>query len=341
MKRTLILIVTVLFLSACEKPIELDIEYTESKVVVMSQNDADAPASLTLTYSRPVYGTYYIRNGEDYFQQITNATASLSVNGGNALTATRTGNRYSFSYTPVAGDNLNLLISVPGKGQVTATATVPTTPTVTDVTFTHPDTSMLYEDYYDNSTISLTLTDNASSTDYYSVRVRCIDTCYAIIRNYHDSIIRCDTVYHDQYLDFECVDNLLIQNSDLGSIVETDLNPIGAMLYWGDELLFTDANINGQKHTIQLSPESHVEYYPEIGDYSFYGEMSEYRARLIVEVTSLTRDQYLFRQTMRSYSEDDMIGIFSEPVQVHSNINGGIGIFGFCMKHSTIFYLHD
>ena len=69
--------------------------------------------------------------------------------------------------------------------------------------------------------------------------------------------------------------------------------------------------------------------------------MSEYRARLIVEVTSLTRDQYLFRKTMQSYTSDDMIGIFSEPVQVHSNINGGIGIFGVCVKQSTTIYLHD
>ena len=341
MKRIPILIATVLLLAACEKQIELDIEYTEPQVVVMSQNDADNPVSLTLTYSRPVFGTYYVRNGEDYFQQITNATVTLSVNGGNTLTATRTGNLYSFPYTPMAGDNLSLQISVPGKDKVTATATVPHTPTVSNVTFTHPDTSMFYSNYYDNSTVSLTLTDNASSTDYYSLRVRCIDTCYAIIRNYYDSITGYDTVYNDRYLDFECVDNLLIQNSDLGSIVETDLNPVGAMLYWGDELLFVDANINGQQHTIKLSPNSYVEYYPEIGDYSFYGEMSEYRARLIVEVTSLTRDQYLFRKTMQSYSNDDMIGIFSEPVQVHSNINGGIGIFGVCVKQSTSIYLHD
>lgn len=339
MKRILILITSALLLAACEKQIELDIEYTESQVVVMSQNDADNPVSLTLTYSRPVFGTYYVRNDEDYFQQITNATATLSVNGSSALTATRTGNCYSFPYTPVAGDNLSLQISVPGKDKVTATATVPTAPTVANVTFSKPDTSMFYSNYYENSTVSLTLTDNASSTDYYSLRVRCIDTCYAVIRDYYDSIIGYDTVYNDHYLDFECVDNILIQNSDLGAMVELD--PAGTMRYYGDELLFVDANINGQQHTIKLSPYSHVDYDPEIGDYSFYGEMSEYRARLIVEVTSLTRDQYLFRKTMQSYSSDDMIGIFSEPVQVHSNINGGIGIFGVCVKQSTTIYLHD
>lgn len=339
MKRIPILIASMLLLAACEKQIDLDIEYTEPQVVVMSQNDADDPVSLTLTYSRPIYGTYYVRNGEDYFQQITNATATLSVNGGNAITATRNGNRYSFPYTPAAGDNLSLQISVPGKDKVTATATVPTAPSVANVTFSHPDTSMIYSNYYENSTVNLTLTDNASSTDYYSIRVRCIDTCYAVIRNYYDSITGYDTVYNDRYLEFECIDNILIQNSDLGSMVELD--PTGAMRYYGDELLFTDANINGQQHTIKLSPYSYVEYYPEIGDYSFYGEMTEYSARLIVEVSALTRDQYLFRQTMQSYTYDDMIGLFSEPVQVHSNINGGIGIFGVCVKQSTTFYLHD
>ena len=340
MKKTLILIATMLLLAACEKQIDIDIEYTESQVVVMSQNNNDDPVSLTLTYSRPVFGTYYIRNGEDYFQQITDATATLSVNGASSITATRNGNTYTFAYTPQANDQLNLSIAVPGHEAVTATATVPHTPSLTNINFRREGTSMHYETYFDSSTVSFTLTDNNATTDYYSIRLRCIDTAVLVNRDYRDSILGYDTVYHDRYLDFECVDYLIVHSSDLGSLVG-DLDPTGTSTYYGDELLFTDAEINGLSHTIKLSPSSYHynDYYEE--EYYYYGEMTEYHARLILEVTNLTRDLYLFRQTIDNYSYDDLLGTFTEPVQIHSNIDGGIGIFGVGVRQTSTFRFND
>lgn len=340
MRKTLLLIATLLLLAACEKQIDIDIEYTEPQVVVMSQNNAGDPVSLTLTYSRPVYGTYYIRNGEDYFQQITDATATLSVNGASAITATRTGNTYTFAYTPQPDDQLNLSIAVPGHEAVTATATVPHTPSLTNVNFRREGTSMRYETYFDSSTVSFTLTDNNATTDYYSIRLRCIDTAVLVKRNYYDSILGYDTVYHDRYLNFECVDYLIVHNSDLGSLVG-DLDPVSTSTYYGDELLFTDAEINGLSHTIKLSPSSYHynDYYEE--EYYYYGEMTEYHAQVILEVTNLTRDLYLFRQTVDSYSYDDLLGTFTEPVQIHSNIDGGIGIFGVGILQTSTFHFDD
>lgn len=340
MKKTLILIATMLLLAACEKQIDIDIEYTEPQVVVMSQNNAGNPVSLTLSYSRPVFGTYYIRNGEDYFQQITDATATLSVNGASSITATRTGNTYSFAYTPQPNDQLNLSIAVPGHKAVTATATVPHTPSLTNVNFRREGTSMRYESYFDSSTVSFTLTDNNATTDYYSIRLRCIDTAVLVKRNYYDSILGYDTVYHDRYLNFECVDYLIVHTSDLGSLVG-DLDPVSTSTYYGDELLFTDAEINGLSHTIKLSPSSYHynDYYEE--EYYYYGEMTEYHAQVILEVTNLTRDLYLFRQTVDSYSYDDLLGTFTEPVQIHSNIDGGIGIFGVGILQTSTFHFDD
>ena len=345
MKKTLLLIATMLLLAACEKQIDIDIEYTEPQVVVMSQNNAGNPVSLTLTYSRPVFGTYYIRNGEDYFQQITDATATLSVNGTSPITATRTGNTYSFAYTPQPNDQLNLSIAVPGHKAVTATATVPHTPSLTNVNFRREGTSLRYENYFDSSTVSFTLTDNNATTDYYSIRLRCIDTAVLVKRNYYDSILGYDTVYHDRYLNFECVDYLIVHNSDLGSLVG-DLDPVSTSTYYGDELLFTDAEINGLSHTIKLSPFSYHyndSYYDEDYYYEevYYGEMTEYHAQVILEVTNLTRGLYLFRQTVDSYSYDDLLGTFTEPVQIHSNIDGGIGIFGVGILQTSTFHFDD
>ena len=69
--------------------------------------------------------------------------------------------------------------------------------------------------------------------------------------------------------------------------------------------------------------------------------MTEYHARVILEATGLTRDLYLFRRTLDSYSYDDLLGTFTEPVQIHSNINGGIGIFGVGVLQTSTFHFND
>ena len=47
----------------------------------------------------------------------------------------------------------------------------------------------------------------------------------------------------------------------------------------------------------------------------------------LLEVTSLSRDRYLYERTTYLYDDDPFESLFSEPVQIHSNISGGIGIF--------------
>ena len=69
--------------------------------------------------------------------------------------------------------------------------------------------------------------------------------------------------------------------------------------------------------------------------------MTEYHAQVILEVTNPTRDLYLFRQTVDSYSYDDLLGTFTEPVQIHSNIDGGIGIFGVGILQTSTFHFDD
>ena len=53
---------------------------------------------------------------------------------------------------------------------------------------------------------------------------------------------------------------------------------------------------------------------------------------LTLEVVSLSRDHYLYQATKESYNGDAILDFFTEPVQIHSNIQGGIGIFGVASK---------
>lgn len=317
-----------IMLVACEKQIDIDVEDMESQVVVKAQNEVGTPLSMSLTYSRPAYGSYYIRYGEDYFTKITNATVTLSVNGAATETATSNDGTYSFAHIPQPGEVLELSIAVPGRDKVTATAMVPTQPNISNI-----DTSYSYNGdysyYYLQQNISFTLSDPSAHDDYYSVRLREVDTVVYIHRDDDGNTTGTDTTYEEYYRFFECTDYLLVSN------VGVDLDdPTSARTFSGTEMLFTDATINGMSHNIKIK-DLNDRYWENIYDEKSY-DSTAIHSHLYLEVTSLSRDLYLYRQTMNSYSDDELLGFFSEPVQVHSNIKGGIGIFGVSSK-STFF----
>lgn len=324
MRKITSLLAAVLLLTACEKQIDIDIDDTESQVVVKATNEVDNPMSVDLTYSRPAFGSYYIRYSEDYFQKITDATVSMSINGGAEISATRNGGTYTFAHIPQPGEELSLSINIPGKDEVTATATVPQRPVISNLDTSYADNDY---DYYPQMqlSISFTLDDQASTDDFYSIRLCEVDTFINIHRDNYGNTISTDTSVNNYYLYFNCTDYLLVSNTNI------DLDdPTGTRTFSGTEMLFTDATINGMNHNIKISG-----YYDSYGGGDIYEKTSDstiFRSGLRLEVTALSRDLYLYRQTMNSYSDDELLGFFSEPVQVHSNITGGIGIFGVSAK---------
>ena len=75
--------------------------------------------------------------------------------------------------------------------------------------------------------------------------------------------------------------------------------------------MFTDEVIDGMGHETELT----VGCAPDA-------------IKLILVVTTYSRDRYLYEVTEQMYEDDPYATLFSEPVQIHTNINGGIGIFG-------------
>ena len=332
----------------CEKQIDIDIENLESQVVVQSQGEAGVPLAVSLTYSRPTFGSFYVYNGEDYFQSITDATVTLSVNGGTPETATRDHGTqaprlqncgtYTFSHIPQPGEELELAISVPGKDEVKASATVPLLAQVGDITVS---TVTELPDIDGNADVNISvfvpLTDRASSDDYYSIIMTRYDTTIYTYYDEADAVSFYDTVIYERDW-FECQDQLLVNDMDPVDAIEGMSIPT----FYGSEMLFTDAYINGTTHSIELRTYADIYYYNNEGrwrdDGNGYYMEYPYRFTYVIhstfkiEVKTLTRDLYLYRQTMDNYSDDELLGYFSEPVPIHSNIDGGIGIFGLSSK---------
>lgn len=336
MKKIFLLAMAALVLTACEKEIEVDIEGTTPMVVVQSQNEVGRPVSLHLTYSRPIFSTFYIPTGAPYFEEIDNATVSLAVNGTNLGDANRDGGVYSFSYVPEEGDRLDLKVSVPGEEPITASATVPNRPTVKDVEAKYVESSDNEYDYYYSFDLRFTLVDKAATADFYSIRIYEDDTIYYVVYDSLGNIERYDTVVPGYYnnegreIVFECSDYQIVDaNMGIDDIFE--MEPGEEVSFYGTTLFFTDGNINGTEHQIKLR--SYLNYRPEYYRHDSYNNSDRLvKVCVRLEVTAYSRDMYLYERTTDSYNGDDLLDLFGEPMQIHSNINGGIGMFGVSAK---------
>lgn len=322
MRKILFIIMAAVLLTACEKQVDMDIEALEPEVVVKAFGVTDSPLWVRLTYSRPIFGTFYVRDGESYFEEIDDANVSLTVNGMTVGSAVGDGGDYTFAYTPQAGDRLALSIAVPRYEVVTAEAEVPQMPQASNVSASGGESSSLYD-----KVVRFTLTDRAATDDYYSVRLRVHEIYYYTEYDSAETVISRDTNDYEYYADFSCTDYTVISNSDID--IE---DPEATNTYWGDELLFTDANISGLSHEFRLQIRDYGGGYYEDERPYYYDGRSHWEQQSVItcklEVSALSRDNYLYLQTVDAYDDDELLSLFGEPVQLHSNVNGGIGIFG-------------
>ena len=94
--------------------------------------------------------------------------------------------------------------------------------------------------------------------------------------------------------------------SDFISIIDGEV-------YEAKEFLFSDSKINGKDYSIKLS-------------FSTYSERIYDYDETVIKISSISADLYYFMLSMEKQSSSS--GIFGEPVQIHCNIENGIGIFG-------------
>ena len=309
MKKTLYIMAAVMLLTACEeKVIDIDPSQSAPRVVVMSALEADTTMSVHLTYSR-----FFLDNRP--FTEITDADVQFSVDGSAvAVPVTRSDGYYSVAHTVSAGETLGLRVTVPGHGTYTASTVVPDNPVVTSATAKRINNEGEYS-------LRFSLADRKGQDNYYSVRLNYVyDTLFY---PEYDSLgnLTYDTTVGafsgSAYL--TCNDYLLVdQSSSLSGVLDDD----GA---GGTELYFTDMSIDGRTYEVRVTA--------SLGSGSVYYDDQAASTltstpRFELEVASYSRDRYLYDITTSQYSDDGMLGMFEEPVQVHCNIDGGgIGIF--------------
>lgn len=301
-KTTIIPLIAVLLLTAsCTKVLEFDGTETESMPVLISLPETDSTLNVRLTYSR-----FFLSLKE--FEPIDNATFRAELNG-SPVSANLTYDDNGLYHSDLIlreNDTLTLHVIVPDKGEMTAGCRMPNRPQTSNLTIDPnvdiysypdwPDTSIIHTHIEGNVDFHFKLHDPAGQNNYYMLR--------AYLYN--------ETQGTKDYLYLKMNDNILFDVNATDDYFDLDISEDYSE---GTQILFTDERINGHTHTVSGS--------------IIWISYAACEQTLYLEITSLSRDNYLFTVTKESQSNGgDILGFVSEPVRIHTNVEGGIGILG-------------
>lgn len=329
-----------MLLGACEKPVDFDPGEVKPYVVMISKPVSDSLMSVFVGYSR-----FFLDNRS--FGTVTDATVTLSDG-----TGTYTGvydprgfllsgshyyytdgeywmedsvfyGGYTFTLRPKPGDTLRLTATVPGYDKmVSATTAMPQMPEVEVLEFvidtgkgSHYDE---YGGYYTNDSRYYKIRFKVkcqNPDEFFSVKVQNSE-----YRRIHptQNIYGWDTNYWEN--NYFTVNDPLVNSSSIEDVIDGYDGSFN-----GEEMFFSSELFQNGEHEFTAIfskwPTGSADY--------------DYMA-VRIEVKSLTRELYRYEQTSKSAEYDSFDGLFSEPVQVICNIDGGIGVFGGATKKTYI-----
>jgi len=120
--------------------------------------------------------------------------------------------------------------------------------------------------------------------------------------------------YHAHFESIESTDPVFMQGKTNDNMVFDESNP--------RYTLFTDELINGKQYELAFNINKSMVY--KIADVDTSAECFY---RVIIELQSISKDLYYYIKSIDG-ANNITSGLFTEPVQVYSNINDGIGIWG-------------
>lgn len=302
----IIIAIAALAFASCEKEIEFTGEETAPYIMFFSEPTDGCPWVVRITQSR-----FFLSN--DTIRAISDAQIEATVNGQPLNTTIQyLGNgRYDMGYTPHCGDTISVRVNVAGLLTITSGCRVPNKANITNIEFSMEEDSRFsrWDEYTQDSVISINgtinvsfkLSDPAGEHNYYMLR----------LAESHNG----DDNWHYNY--FWLDDNVLFDNTGMEEIFDLGISEPDNE---GNRIFFTDERINGKEHTIKVR-----------GGYYLWSSNigSEYNSQSRLEIYTLSRDMYLFYKTLKAVQyQDEITSIFAEPVQLHTNVTGGIGVLG-------------
>jgi len=203
---------------------------------------------------------------------------------------------YAFNYCEgeyllCEGDKLRFEVNATGFETATAEVTMPETPNVISFDTVRVEFENEYET---NVRFALKLNDPAG-TDYYNLYPQ--DGMVGFTSS--------DPVFTD-LTSVEDIEDIFGENDYYG---------------YGQYNLFTDRFFDGSEYSVSM----------EVSIYTYDEYESPFYEPFTLEVTRLDANLYQYIRSYNAYSNSDpgsLIGMFTEPVQVYSNVRNAIGVVG-------------
>ena len=309
------------FLFSCEKEIKFSGDEVKTKLVLNGLLTPDSIVKINLTESR------FFLDNDEFIKKVDNATAILWKDGNKIETLSNAGKGYyAGTYLPKTGDNLRITASCDGFDPVECSTEIVASSSIISV-----DTLNIMEDrmytYYQMSEDGIYSVD--SSSYYLNTRFD-LDITFKDtkdIPNYYN--IKIYMKYYFPTGDSVCLsfiyksDDLVFQRGNNGIGFLEDIDYLKTA-YFNDELF------DGKEYKLKVKASNWGDIF--IGKHSVFPEEENPEPvgkKIIVELQSLSYPYYLYLKTREANGNmSKLLESFSEPVQIFSNVKGGIGILG-------------
>ncbi len=314
MKYILILFLSSIFFSSCVYERVVDIgnipiaPHLVLNGLVQAGNDT---SYFYLTESRAIYGdttTMWDRD-KSGFTMIRDAHFNLNINGDtHRVEFSRADSVYIFIGKLNAGDDINIQISQNDRHINTKTI-LPSAPEILSV-----DTARFQRIESGNLRkyimFKIKMKDRPGSKDYYRLIVNEVYLSYSFWDGY---------THYYYYSNSFYTDDPVLKDGYTGTSGNSDIGLTSSVYNY--YAVFRDVGFADQEYTLSF-------YVDDLGE-EYQDDYYNGRERLYVGLQSISEDLYKYYSSLQRNRQLAWDNI-SEPVMVHTNINGGLGILGTC-----------
>ncbi|MFB6231376.1 MAG: DUF4249 domain-containing protein [Salinibacter sp.] len=274
----------------CDLQRTVDVKDPKHESVLVVNSEVKAGRPWRVDVSRSV-GAFEAGNPQDSTRTVTDATVTVLHNGTTLgqLPLDSLDQYSTRQFTPKPGERYTVHVQAPTLPSVRATDRVPRMP---PLRLASEPAEQGVQDY--NRVLRLTIDDPSTTNNYYHVALK----KRQFIR---DSTGISSFTYETQFQ----TRNPSVLNEMDGDLAETNA-------YTGNTAVFTDALFDGTEQVIALRVQDEL-----------YGDTI--RVEYVLFVSALSENAYRFSHTKRLYKRT-RDNPFAEPVDVHSNVEGGYGI---------------
>lgn len=292
MKRLLYIICVVFIAQSCETPIDPKLPENGSDVVVYSFYRPDSRIQMDVFNAIPILDV-------NSFQRLENLEVRLNVNGDFVEVLSEENGSYISSILPEEGDTFSFEL-MSEDGLVSASSYIPESVEILDATLSRELVDINIGEY--GYPAEVTFQDPLGVTNYYSLEV---------------FVEECSAGCSDQAIEGE-LNEVLIEDLDVDTGGTTDViigggpEAIDGFRY----LYFEDDSFDGEVFTFNFF------IIPTLLNFD---RSDDVKVRFVLK--SLTKEyfDYLLTSDYQLTLEEE--GSLSEPVQISTNINNGMGVF--------------